>query len=243
MKPQITVALPLWNSKKIVWLCLESLCRQNVGVDWELIMIEEETDEAAGENYVSSFYQRLQKADCVNVKYIQIQDKIPLSSKWRKIADEASESSKVYVMCAADNYYQPLLLYDAWQAIVIRGYDWYQSHQCHFYDIDTKKLVEYRRQKYTGIEMAMSMDLAKKIPRSSRRRGIDLLIYNSVMPKNIYWNTDSHCLFTVCTHGMNKISGSRRKNLINKVTAPFRRCSHAIDSLLPFNVYRKLISL
>jgi len=34
-----TVALPVWNSEKITWLCLESLKRQlNVDFEWELVV-------------------------------------------------------------------------------------------------------------------------------------------------------------------------------------------------------------
>ena len=39
---KFTVALPVYNSKKIAWISLESLIRQeNIDFDWELIVYEE----------------------------------------------------------------------------------------------------------------------------------------------------------------------------------------------------------
>jgi hypothetical protein len=230
MNPKITVALPLWDSADIAWLCLESLCAQNVGVDWELIVAEEQQENFLGRDGVIEYGPRLRRAGCVNITYIPVRHKMYLASKWAMIAKYA------------DNYYQDMMLYDTWRAIGVCGHDWSQSYQCHFYDIDTKKLVEYKLKKLTGIEMAMSMELARKIPISAKRKGIDLLIYRTVDPQRVYWNMGEQCLKTVCTHGRNKISGSLRKNLINKTRAPFRRCYHNLEDLLPLDIYRRLIS-
>ena len=242
-KPKVTVALPLWDSGDIAWLCLESLCRQVTDVPWELVVVEENTPSALGLSGVFAFHERLKSAGCLDVTHLVPPLKIPLSTKWHRAAHEASLSSGVYVMCAADNYYQPNLVQDSWDAIGSGKFDWFQSYRCHFYDIDSDKLVEYDRQKLTGIEMSMKMELAQKIPQVVRRRGIDLFIYRYVKPQSVGWNESVHCLNTVCTHGRNKISGSNRKNLINKVRAPFRKCSHTLSELLPSDVREKLYSV
>lgn len=50
---ELTVAMPLYNSKYIAWLAMESLCRQkNVTFDWELIVSEEQNDEMYGEEFL-----------------------------------------------------------------------------------------------------------------------------------------------------------------------------------------------
>lgn len=243
MTPKVTVALPLWESGDIAWLCLESLCRQKVGVEWELIVAEEQTENMLGEEGLFSFRPRLRKAGCANIVYIPVKEKMYLANKWNMIARYASVSSEVFQLVAADDYFQPMLLHDAWSAIGINGYDWCQSYQCHFYDIDTGKLVEYRRLKSPGVQISMDISLARKIPTSTKVKGIDGHIFNSVKPKKIYSNTFDHSLKTVCTQGRNKISLTQRAALINKTRAPMRRCSHTLDGVLPFDIYTKLLCM
>ena len=58
-KVDITVALPTWESKDIIWLQLESLCRQETQYTWELIVCEEQTPNMMGEEMLSSYKERL----------------------------------------------------------------------------------------------------------------------------------------------------------------------------------------
>ena len=101
-KIHLTAALPTWENKNIIWLQLESLCRQETEYNWELIVCEEQTKNMLGKNALMEFHPRLAKAGCKQIKYIPLQNKIPLSQKWVKIANEAEGDS--FALCASDDY-------------------------------------------------------------------------------------------------------------------------------------------
>ena len=58
-----------------------------------------------GKNALMEFEPRLAKAGCKQIKYIPLQNKIPLSQKWVKIANEAEGDS--FALCASDDYSPP----------------------------------------------------------------------------------------------------------------------------------------
>ncbi len=219
----ITVALPLYDMKDIAHLCYESLCNQETNVDWELIILEEE----GGYGYPEKYIERL---NC-DVRYMSIPNRISLPVKWRTIALEAKGDS--FIMCAGDNYYQPNLIQQSFEGL--KFYDWYQSYRGHFHDFKTGKFVEYRLKALTGLEMAMSINLARKIPVSLLSIGIDKFIFKAVKPQNVGWNENKSCLETICTHGMNKIS-KKRGRLIRKVKPPFYECEHDLRDFPAFRI-------
>ena len=228
----ITVALPLYDMKNIADLCYESLCNQITIIGWELIIFEEPHN-AFG--YPEEYIERLKKAGCTNVRYLSAQKRIPLSVKWRTIANLASGSG--FVMCAGDNYYQPNLVQQSWYGLKV--HDWFQSYRGLFYDFDSGRLVEYRLRGHTGLEMSMRMELARKIPYSYKKIGIDRFIYKNVKPTNPGWNEDESCLQTICTHGRNKIS-QKRGRMIRKVKPPFYKCDHELLNINKY-LYEKAI--
>jgi hypothetical protein len=57
---KFTVALPIYNSKKIAWISLESLIRQeNINFDWELIVYEEIHSESVCPEILEEYKDRL----------------------------------------------------------------------------------------------------------------------------------------------------------------------------------------
>ncbi|MEX0595179.1 MAG: hypothetical protein WD512_01685, partial [Candidatus Paceibacterota bacterium] len=98
LKIVMTVALPALNSKKVIWLALESLrLQENINFGWELIVWEEWGE---SKEIVKSFIKRL--PNCLRVRYKSLSNQISLIRKWIGIRDEASKSSEVYVLHAAD---------------------------------------------------------------------------------------------------------------------------------------------
>ena len=57
------------------------------------------------------------------------------------------------------------------------------------------------------------------------------------------WNESDRCLNTLCTHGMNKISGNSRRELIRRTRAPFRACTHKLSEVVPKDIHDRLMSL
>jgi len=234
----ITVALPLFKAKDVAWICLESLCRQKTIIPWELIICEERTTDRFGEVGIAEYIDRLKKAGCSNVNYLTEGKRILLAHKWRKMVDYMSDDSIGYIMCGGDNFYQPLMIQQSYDALK-GGADWFSTYECHFYDITTKAFVTFKRTSYSGIEMALSASSAKKIRGSGKKKGIDTYIFNTVRPENREWNKTGCGLDTVCTHGKNLISWNRGK-LINRPAKPFRVTKNKVEDYLPPEILKRL---
>ena len=234
----ITVALPLWKAKDVAWICLESLCRQKTIIPWELIICEERTKDRFGEEGVSEYIERLQKAGCTNVNYLIQEKRLLLAHKWRRMVNYVSDDSIGYIMCGGDNFYQPLMVQQSYDAIKA-GADWFSTYECHFYDINTKAFVTFKRKSHSGIEMALSISNAKKIIGSGKKKGIDTFIHRIVAPENQVWNETGCGLDTVCTHGKNLISWNRGK-LINRPARPFRPTKKVVEDYLPPEILKRL---
>jgi len=234
----ITVALPLWQAKDVAWICLESLCRQKTIIPWELIICEERIPNRLGEDGVSEYIERLQAVGCVNVNYITEGSRLLLAYKWKKMVDYVSDGSIGYIMCGADNFYQPLMVQQSYDALK-GGADWFSTYECHFYDINTKAFVRFNRKSYSGIEMALSIPSAQKIIGSGKKKGIDSFVFRTVAPENRVWNETGCGMDTVCTHGKNLISWNRGK-LINRPASPFKVTNNIVEDYLPPEILERL---
>jgi hypothetical protein len=241
-----TVALPVWNSDKILWLCLESLCRQVKPVDeWELIVFEEMHPHQCGEKWLRGYEERLREVGCVRVLYLTQEEKLSLSRKWVHIANAAAESSQYFVLCAADNYYHPWMLQDFEKAI--DRADWCITTHGYFYDINLDKVVRYDYQSLTGLQMSAKTKYIKQIPFEDLQRGIDSWIsrqlkriVNGEGRALITWiDTSEHGNYTLCTNGLNNISTGRHQ-FFTDVQPPFFETDTQLKDIVPFDVYEKI---
>ena len=172
-----TVGLPMFKAERIGFLALESLARQqDIDFSWELIVIEE-TEEAFTESRLRKYEDRLNKVGCLRIVYKSLEDWIPLSLKWLQIADEASATSNLLLLQAADCYSQPKRLKQTMDILQSENCDWVQSPIGAFFDITTGnislfdyELVKpfpkpYRRfiKHPTALNMALRLDLLRQI--------------------------------------------------------------------------------
>jgi hypothetical protein len=115
----ITVALPTWNNRKIIWLALEGLCRQKTDVEWELIVMECFSPNIVGEGWIREHYgRRLADAGCQKIKYLFNHNRLPLSAKWREMGKLAR--GVYFTLQGSDDYPHPERLQQTWDA----GADW-----------------------------------------------------------------------------------------------------------------------
>lgn len=185
---ELTVALPMWKSKNIGWLPLESLIRQKrIGFEWELIVAEEQNPDMFGREAVMAYKERLASAGCVKVKYEALDKWIPLAQKWRLIGQLASSTSKVFMCQAADNYSQPCRLKEAYNAIVNQDHDYICYPYAIFYSIPTNEVYlrgfskEYKSQQQAkGMHYSFKTQYARELPLSDKRKVIDKWIYETV---------------------------------------------------------------
>lgn len=238
----LTVALPIWNSKKIAWLALESLCNQKeINFQWELLIMEEQIDHF-GKDEVSKFADRLKEVGCASLKYFALDYRIPLPQKWKLLAEKMSPTSEVFLLQAADCYSESLRLKRSLEKSR-EGYDWIQNRTGYYYSLQYKKVVLFDQKTFgpgcrTGLNMAASSKLLKNLPDSFQNSGIDYWLFKSIQPKKIIWLEDE-ITDGVDTDGLNNISFSRRHNFYNP-KPPFIRTNITIEQILPEYIVEKL---
>lgn len=233
-----TVALPVWNSCGIVWLCLESLCRQNKpDDDWELIVFEEQHMTMVGEDYIRSYEERLRKAGCVKIKYLTSDIRHPLSQKWVKIALASEETSEYFVLCAADNYYHPWMLQDFEK--YIKSAEWCIMTKGYFYDFLLDKVIRYDVRLTVGLQMAASTPKVRQFPMDEKWSGVDTWFSQRIAPTKVNIDDTDHWKHTVCTNGMNNISKGRWKYFDN-VIPPFHETKTKLNEIVPGDIYKRM---
>lgn len=116
----ISIALPTFNNSDIIWIQLESLCRQKVSVDWELIVCEEPSEKNSKE-VVKKYASKLIKNKCVSIKYLTLDKWIPLARKWNLIDSFRDKNSVGMLLCASDNFSFETRVQDSFEAISNEG--------------------------------------------------------------------------------------------------------------------------
>lgn len=223
LKIIMTVALPALKSKKIIWLALESLrLQEKVDFGWELIVWEEW---AESKSIVKSFVRRL--PNCLRVRYKSLPTQVSLIKKWMGIRDEASKTSEIYVLHAADDFSPSRRLWIHRQHF-LRHSDCVLSAQYKvlFYNIMTGQKILYKiKEQRVNPNMAYRMSYMSRVKNTSANRGIDGHIWKCIRagPENIRFSSSidpENWMTGMCTDGYNNISLSR-KNYYDNIAPPF----------------------
>lgn len=240
-----TVALPIYNSHRIAWLCLESLCRQiRPEGSWELIVYEEIHVRQLGEGYIRGYEERLKDAGCERIVYLTSDYKVPLSEKWVEIAKTAN--SDYFCLCAADNYYQPWMLCDIERAITEA--DWCILTRGYFYDFHMDKVILYHYNSVIGLQMAVRTELIKQFPIEERNKGVDSWVFSKISElkgigkTSIYMDGTEHFERMLCTNGLNNISKERYKSFVDP-HPPFYDTGKTLAEIVPDDIYERLVAL
>lgn len=235
-----TVALPVWKSKEIAWLCMESLCRQFPPEgEWELIVFEEKHNEALGEEFFKSYSDRLRDVRCKAVLYISCPDKWPLSKKWIMISLMSHYESRYFCLCAADNYYSPYMIQDAERDIL--SADWVIFTRGYFYDFSMDKVFKYNFPSRIGLQMIARTELVRRFPMEIVNKGVDMW-FSRCIGYNIMMNNSNHWKGILCTNGMNTIS-VERKEFFADPHPPFYRSRKKLKDIVPIDINIKLKEL
>lgn len=222
---ELTVALPLYNAKNIAWLALESLCRQkDVNFEWELICAEETTPNPFTKEGVLKYEERLKQVNCKRIEFIELNQKIPLSFKWKLIARKAMDTSIAFLLQAGDCYSQPYRLKESYDLLVKQEYEWISSQIGPFYEINTGLVFLYdlrKRPRTAGLNMGARIELIKNLPDEIKNKSVDSWIVTSITnylkraPKRAFNNSDNW-KYGFDSHGLNNISKGRSKIMRTK---------------------------
>lgn len=230
----LTVALPAYSARDIIWLAFESLSRQQkLDFNWELIVMEED-------GLSLELLKTYKFPNCNRITYIHVEksdgefgDRYLLLEKWKYMANIAK--SQIYVMHAADCYSSPYRLYIHYQHF--KNKDCYYSCQPkeYFYNILSNKFLLYDGWEFQKTlsdvnfmtvcspNMATRTQDVQTIPIVNKNKGIDGYIIRYIQEKNKidfnkykYIYTDEEIMkdnyaMSLDTDGLNTISVSRKK--------------------------------
>lgn len=238
----ITVSLPVYASP-IAWLAMESLCNQKTDIEWELIIYEDE-EQPNGKNFYRSYSKRLVRAGCTRMLYLYSQRRIPLSFKWKEMAEKSNEKSKGMLLQAADCYSEPNRIKTAFENFK-NGCDWLYSPRGCFYQIHKKKFLLYENMDILiGLNMAIRKELAQQLPTEERWSSVDTWMQNNLIKikpdAKIIQDLSGNWREGVDTDGRNRISLQRRKMFDNPLP-PFYFTD--IEPSIPTVVWEKLNTL
>jgi hypothetical protein len=239
----ITCALPTYNNSDIIWLQLTALCNQKDAPDWELIVCEEKSDKYFGRENLLKFKDKLQKANCKRIVFIELSEWIPLGQKWIVIRDNMSLDSIGMLLCASDNYSFETRIKESFEALN-SGFDWVQWNKGNFYNIlDHTAGLFSIEENNPALFMAISKESIDKVNENVfPKYGVDTWLFTKCELKNVKYNDYSNGIHT---DGFNTISLKRRflyteetnTGLFEKVDA------NEVFSLFPKAVQTKLTKL
>jgi len=234
MKPVITFALPIFNSSSILWLQLESLCNQNTTIPWELITCEDPSENFCGEEYFKPYKQRLQEAGCVNFKYIELDKWVPLSYKWKILADFSN--SENFILGSSDDYSPPNRIEDSYKGLsTYTKVDW---EKVIFYNLHTgTKALWTTPEDKTGIFAALKTEAVLKTKPPYPTRGVDGWIKDNHGEFSLYRIKDLP--LGLGTDGANNLSCDRSKAYLDPNT-PFTLWEEDLNNLIPKSLLIKL---
>lgn len=206
-KIDVTIALPTWESKNIIWLQLESLCNQVTKFTWELIVCEEQTKNRLGKVGLMEYESRLKKVGCVDIKYIPLTEHTPLSKKWWLIASKAK--GETFILAASDNYSPPNRIEISHNKLK-NDYNWFDVKEGLFLNLITQDTATYVQEdvNLTSLFMATKTKFIKKLKGPWPKIAIDNWIRSQVDIKPRY-RYDKPVL-GIHTDGANKISIERK---------------------------------
>jgi len=246
----LTVALPMYRTKHIGWIALESLARQAcIDFEWELIVAEEENNDLVfGKDRLKEYYGRLRDVNCKRMLYIDLKDWIPLSQKWRVIAHNASDTSRCFLLQAADCYSNPNRLRMTHE-LFQKEADWVQSKTHVLYDLasNSTKLYDVTSSGHPcGADMACRTDLMKKLPNEDVKKCVDGWIYKNVKSINnnqlkVLYDESDNWQYSVNINGINNISDRRSIFNSDPSSQYFKTNNIDIKYRLPLDVYLKLM--
>jgi len=249
---EVTVALPMLQSRHIGWIAFESLCRQENlrAVEWELLVAEEigEAHGPFGKENVLSYEERLRKVNCRRIEYFGLNQWMPLSRKWKFLAEQAAATSRMFLLQAADCYSQPYRIAET-QQLFVDGTDWVQSPKGIFYNISDEKTILHNHENYPhpphpcALNMAISMSLAKKLPDEDVARSVDGWLFRMCTAikeseLKVGWNQNDTWKLGVDTNGLNNIT--KRIDWFTRPRVPYEKCNIDIADCLPDDILSRL---
>ncbi|MDZ7376049.1 MAG: hypothetical protein ONB13_05465 [candidate division KSB1 bacterium] len=252
--PIITVALPMYRAKMIGWLAIEGLTHQKNAPPWELSIAEEifDSSQPMGLENVKHYEDGLYRAGCVSITYIPIEKWMPLSQKWKLLANHSI--GEIMLLQAADCYPHPYRLKNSYMLMNASQADWYQAPFGYFYSISRNRIYYFDRRKHPhpcGLNMAVKMEWMRQLPDETIQKYVDSWLYKSIQHKklektgtslSVIWDESDDWKHGLDTNGFNTISLDREHAFDNLPCFSYR-ADLTLTQIVPKNVADKLYDL
>jgi len=239
-KPQVSVGTPIWRNGSIYWLSIESLCRQKTDVPWELVVMECPSVDEVGADYFKDYLPRLKDAGCQRVTYVMNEEKVLLTTKWKKIAELAR--ADILIMHDGDDYTHPLRVQRTVEKIGDKP--WYDTRFAWHYLIPTHQMLEYDYRMInnlwkTGFNIALKRDIVLNAPDPQRNKGVHGWLADLINDKVV----DDEKYPCLATTGANSVSKNRKRSFKQPIK-PWRHTDVSIwDIGLPNDIVSRLIDM
>lgn len=256
---ELSVVVPLFRAKYIAWLAFEGLSRQEgIDFEWELVIAEEVGDEAFLEKNLRGYEEKLKSIGCSRLHYIPLEKWVPLSEKYVKLADNCSQTSKIFASCAADLFPPPKRLKT--QYTIFKSdpeVDWctnartisydIASERCYLHDLTGKSV----KKKNDGSNRAIRMEIARNLPVVSKKSSVDGWMwqvankYVSSQGKKFkaYFDESDNWKYGLSVNGLNNISLDRSKRFDEKFierSPRLKKCPIDINKTIPKDIMDRL---
>lgn len=238
---ELTAALPTYNNKNIIWLQLESLCRQETSFKWELIVCEEQTDKMFGKKNLLKYKDRLEDAGCANLKYLPLNRHVPLSKKWFIIANEAKGSS--FSLCASDDYSSPDR-FEISHEKILDGHDWFDVKKGLFLNLNCFTTATYIDPTgREGITMSTRTNIIKNLSGPWPSSIVDKWLKSKGKISNIFQHQGN--VLGLDTDGANSLCLKRWTQYPDKkervrYMPPYHSPEQTVEDILPSEIIKKL---
>jgi len=205
--------------------------------------MEEPTANYSGPEYVKPYEDRLRKAGCTRIEFVEVPIKVPLSVKWIEIAKLASYP--YFALVASDNYSPPDRLQKSVEALQQKK-AWVDWSNGMFLDVRAHTTGEFRRPSVdkTALYMATHTKYVSRLLGPYPDRYID------------GWMRDQTPAFLsdaaryryeelpmgIHTDGHNQISIQRTTKYSEKeYLPPFYEASKQVSDVIPGDVFEMLV--
>lgn len=244
---ELTVALPVFKSEKIIWLALESLKNQtDIYFGWELIIWEEYGKSV---DIIKEFVGML--PNCQKIVHKSLKNRMLLINKWIGISYNSASTSRIFVLQAADDYSPPKRL--------VTHYEHFNNPRCYFsmqmkglfYNLNNGKKIFYlgKDNKKNHLNMAYLIKHMKLVKKTYIKEGVDFYIKKSInnitrnnITKEVLYDDSNNWKYGFFTDGNNIISLSRKKyyDYPTKMFYPFTNALQlkytSMEDYIPENV-------
>jgi len=241
---ELSVIMPFFRARDIAWVAFESLIRQTgVSFNWEIIIMEEATENPFGLANVKAYSKGLKRAGCAKIKYISLNQWMPLSAKWHFLIQQSDPRSGVICFHAADIYSGNKRLKNQHAVLTAGEFNWYKLGANVTYDIASNKHVKIKMNpdRTDTCCRATTRELAMRLPLANIRKGVDGWTFRSLREYNIkhYIDTTDIWKGTINVNGINNITLDRGRR-IREVVPPFDECCESFANHVPADVLKKL---